>query len=163
MWRLRLFFERIGRKWILIGVAVIVLVVAGAAGAIAFLGGGSDKSSASTSTEVPLARTNLFYLRAMAPTTSVHGCAMTIRYHWKLDYHAIQYLGSDAIITATGAGISGSYRKRLTRKGLTLSVGPVSLAGGYQLWSAKVTSVDGDPPGNDTTVQAAPPPTTKCE
>ena len=162
MWRLRLFFERIGRKWILIGIAVIVLLVAGAAGAIAVLGGGSENSSASTSTQATVLRTNLFYLRAMAPKTSVHGCAMNIRYHWKLDYHAIQYLGSTAIITATGTGISGAYRKRLTRKGLTLAVGPVSLAGGYQLWSAKVTSVDGDPPGNDTTVQAGPPTGSKC-
>ena len=45
---------------------------------------------------------------------------------------------------------------------MSLDVGPVTLGGGYRIWSAKVLSLEGDPPGNDTTIQAAPPPTTKC-
>jgi len=57
----------------------------------------------------------------------------------------------------------GLYRKKFTRKGLALDVGPVSLLGGYTLWSARVTAMDGDPPGNDTTVQTATPPGTKCD
>ena len=76
--------------------------------------------------------------------------------------HAIQYLGAKAVITVSGTDVSGSYNKTFTRKGLTLDVGPVSLSGGYKLWSARVTAMDGDPPGNDTTVQTATPPGTKC-
>jgi hypothetical protein len=46
---------------------------------------------------------------------------------------------------------------------VSIELGPVSLAGGYQVWSAKVTAIDRDPPGNDTTVQAAPPANSKCD
>jgi len=162
MWRFRMFLERVGWKPILVGAAVVVAVIAAASGAYVFLAGGDDSATTTPST-APLPRTNLFYLRAVAPKTSVHGCSMSIRFIWKPDYHAIQYLGATAIITTSGTDIGGSYRRKFTRKGLTLDVGPVSLAGGYKLWSAKVTSLDGDPPGNDTTVQTAPPPTTKCE
>ena len=70
----------------------------------------------------------------MAP----NGCSMRIRFIWKPDYHAIQYLGATAVITVSGTDIAGSYRKKFTRKGLTLDVGPVSLLGGYKLWSARV-------------------------
>ena len=74
-----------------------------------------------------------------------------------------EYLGATAVITVSGTDIAGSYRKKFTRKGLALDVGPVSLLGGYKLWSARVTAMDGDPPGNDTTVQTATPPGTKCD
>ena len=53
---------------------------------------------------------------------------MRIRFVWKPDYHAIQYLGATAIITVTGTDIAGSYRQKFTRKGLALDVGPVDLA-----------------------------------
>ena len=46
---------------------------------------------------------------------------------------------------------------------MSLDLGPVSLTGGYQFWSAKVTALDGDPPGNDTTITAGPPADTKCD
>jgi hypothetical protein len=161
MWRLRMFLERVGWKPIALGAAVVVGVLAAAIAAFAILSG-DDKSATKTPSTAPESRTNLFYLRGVAPKRSVHGCSMSIRFIWKPDYHAIQYLGTTAIITVSGTDIAGSYRKKFTRQGLTLDAGPVSLAGGYKIWSAKVTTLDGDPPGNDTTVQTAPPPTTKC-
>lgn len=161
MWRLRLFFERVGWKPFAIGAGVVALVAVAAGAAIALLGGG-DKSSTPAATTVPQDRVNLYYLRAMAPETHVQGCSMRIRFIWKPDYHAIQYLGADAIITVSGTDVAGSYRKKFTRKGLALDVGPVDLSGGYKVWSAKVTAMDGDPPGNDTTAQTAPPPDSNC-
>ena len=162
MWRLRLFFERIGWKPFAIGAAVLLVLVA-AAVAFAVLRGGDETSAPDIETAVPEESTNLYYLRAVAPETRVRGCSMWIRFIWKPDYHAIQYLGATAVITVSGTDIAGSYRKKFTRKGLALDVGPVSLLGGYKLWSARVTAMDGDPPGNDTTVQTATPPGTKCD
>lgn len=161
MWRLRLFFERVGWKPFGIGAGVVVLVAVAAGTAIALLGGG-DKSTTPATTTAPEDRVNLYYLRAMAPETQVNGCSMRIRFIWKPDYHAIQYLGATAIISVSGTDIAGSYRQKFTRRGLALSVGPVDLHGGYKVWSAKVTAMDGDPPGNDTTVQTAPPTDSTC-
>jgi hypothetical protein len=163
MWRLRLFYERVGWTPFAIGAAIVVLVAIAAGGAILLFGGGGDKSSAPAATTTPSRdRVNLYYLRAVAPKTQVQNCSMRIRFIWKPDYHAIQYLGATAIITVTGTDIAGSYRQKFTRKGLALDVGPVNLRGGYKVWSAKVTAMDGDPPGNDTTVQTAPPPNSNC-
>ena len=161
MWRLRLFYERVGWKPFAIGAGVVVLVAVAAGAAIALLGGGDDSSAPATTT-VQQDRVNLYYLRAMAPETQVNGCSMRIRFIWKPDYHAIQYLGATAIITVSGTDIAGSYRQKFTRKGLALDVGPVDLHGGYKVWSAKVTAMDGDPPGNDTSVQTAPPTDSNC-
>ena len=161
MWRIRLWLEKVGWKPIALGAAIVVVVLLAAGAAFAFLSGGDESSSPGTTT-TPTTRTNLFYLRAVAPKVEPHGCSMRIRFIWKPDYHAIQYLGATAIITVSGTDVAGSYKKKFTRKGLALDVGPVSLAGGYKLWSAKVTAMDGDPPGNDTTVQTATPPGTKC-
>jgi hypothetical protein len=161
MWRIRLWLEKVGWKPIALGTAIVVAVLLAAGAAFAFLSGGDESSSPGTTT-TPTTRTNLFYLRAVAPEVDPHGCSMRIRFIWKPDYHAIQYLGATAIITVSGTDVSGSYKKTFTRKGLALDVGPVSLAGGYKLWSAKVTAMDGDPPGNDTTVSTATPPGTKC-
>jgi hypothetical protein len=161
MWRLRLFLERVGWKPFAIGAGIVVLVAIAAGGAFALLGGGNDKSATPTTTAVQ-ERTNVYYLRAMAPETSVQNCSMRIHFTWKPDYHAIQYLGATAVITVSGTDVAGSYRQKFTRKGLALDVGPVDLSRGYQLWSAKVTTMDGDPPGNDTTVQTAPPADSKC-
>ena len=162
MWRIRLWLEKVGWKPIAIGAAVVLVVLVAAGAAFALLSGGDDESSASTTT-ARQERTNLFYLRAVAPKVAPNGCSMRIRFIWKPDYHAIQYLGATAVITVSGTDIAGSYRKKFTRKGLALDVGPVSLLGGYKLWSARVTAMDGDPPGNDTTVQTATPPGTKCD
>ena len=161
MWRLRLFFERVGWKPFAIGAGIVVLVAIAAGGAFALLGGGGDKASTPTTTAVQ-ERTNVYYLRAMAPETDVQGCSMRIRFIWKPDYHAIQYLGTTAIITVSGTDIAGVYRQKFTRRGLALNLGPVDLTGGYKIWSAKVTAMDGDPPGNDTTVQTAPPTNSTC-
>lgn len=161
MWRLRLFFERVGWKPFAIGAGIVVLVAIAAGGAWALFGRGGDSSAPATTT-APIVRTNVYYLRAMAPKTSVDGCSMHIRFIWKPDYHAIQYLGTTAIITVSGTDIGGIYRRKFTRKGLALDVGPVDLRGGYKVWSAKVTAMDGDPPGNDTTAQTAPPPNSTC-
>jgi len=162
MWRIRPFLEPVGWKPFAIGAAIVVLVAIAAGAAFAFLGG-SDESSTPTTTAVAQERTNLYYLRAVAPETQVTGCSMRIRFIWKPDYHAVQYLGADAIITVSGTDIAGSYKKTFTRRGLSLDVGPVDLAGGYKVWSARVTAMDGDPPGNDTTVQTAPPTNSNCD
>ena len=161
MWRIRLFLERVGWKPFAIGAGIVVLIAVAAGAALAFLGG-SDDSSNPTTTAVAQERTNLYYLRAVSPETHVTGCSMRIRFIWKPDYHAVQYLGADAIITVSGTDVAGSYRQKFTRRGLALDVGPVDLRGGYKVWSAKVTAMDGDPPGNDTTVQTAPPTNSNC-
>ena len=155
MWR----FRFLPWRWILIGAAAILLLV-GAGVAFAVIRGGNDKKAQSTAAPEP--SINLFYLRAVKPETQVTRCTMKIRFAWKPDYHADQYIGSKALIVVTGTGISGTYSRPFTRKGVALDAGTVSLGGGYQLWSAKVATVDGDPPGNDTTVQTAPPTSTKC-
>jgi hypothetical protein len=162
MWRLRLFFERIGWKPVAIAAAVLLALVA-AAVAFAVLRGGDETSTPDPATAVPEQSTNLYYLRAVAPETRVRGCSMWIRFIWKPDYHAEQYIDAPALITASGTGIQGTYEKRFGEKGVSIELGPVSLAGGYQVWSAKVTAIDRDPPGNDTTVQAAPPADSKCK
>jgi hypothetical protein len=161
MWRIRLFFEKVGWKPVLIAGAVLVALV-GAAVAFAVLRGGDEKSSTPTETAAPEESTNLFYLRAVAPKTRVQGCSMWIRFTWKPDYHADQYIDAPALITASGSAIQGTYRKRFRENGLSIELGPVSLSEGYQVWSAKVTALDRDPPGNDTRIQAAPPPDNKC-
>jgi len=161
MWRIRIWLEKVGWKPVALGAAILVAVIVAAIAAYALLSGGDESSSAGTTT-TPTTRTNLYYLRAVAPVVKPHGCTMMIRFIWKPDYHAIQYLGAPAVITVSGTDVGGSYRKTFTRKGLALDVGPVSLSGGYKVWSARVTAMDGDPPGNDTTVQTATPTGTKC-
>jgi hypothetical protein len=161
MWRIRIWLEKVGWKPVALGAAIVVAVIVAAIAAYALLSGGDESSSAGTTT-TPTTRTNLYYLRAVAPVVKPHGCTMMIRFIWKPDYHAIQYLGAPAVITVSGTDVGGSYRKTFTRKGLALDVGPVSLSGGYKVWSARVTAMDGDPPGNDTTVQTATPTGTKC-
>ena len=161
MWRLRLFFERIGWKPVLIAAAVLLALVA-AAVAFVVLRGGDEKAAPDLSTVAPEESTNLYYLRAVAPETRVRGCSMWIRFSWKPDYHAEQYIDAPALITASGTDVQGTYRKRFGENGVSIELGPVSLSGGYQVWSARVTAIDRDPPGNDTTVQAAPPPDNKC-
>jgi hypothetical protein len=161
MWRLRLFFEKIGWTPVLIAVAVLVALVA-AGVAFAVLRGGDEPSAATTDTSESGESTNLYYLRAVAPETRVQGCSMWIRFTWRPDYHAEQYIDAPALITASGTGIQGTYRKRFGERGLTIELGPVSLASGYQVWSAEVTALDRDPPGNDTRIQAAPPADSEC-
>jgi len=149
--------------WLLVG-ALGVVAIAAAGVALAVMRGGGKKSSSDTTPAGTASQstTNLFYLRGLAAKTRATGCSMKVRFVWKPDYHADQYIGATALITATGSGIAGTYRKPFTEKGVSLDLGPVSLAGGYQLWSAKVASLGGDPPGNDTTIQAAPPSSSKC-
>ena len=160
MIRLRLFLERVGRKRLLAAaLAVLALVAAGAVFAVVQGGG----KAASTTAPPPEVNVNLFYLQAVAPKVRVQGCAMYIRFTWKPNYHADQYIGAPALIMASGTGIAGTYRKAFKTSGVSLGVGPVTLGGGYRVWSAKVLSLDGDPPGNDTTAQAAPPTSTKCD
>jgi hypothetical protein len=160
MWRLRFLLEKVGWRSVAIGGAVVVALVA-AGVAFALMRG--DDSSATTTTTAPESSTNLFYLRALAPKTRIRGCSMYIKFTWKPDYHADQYIDAPALITASGTGIQGTYRKRFTEQGTSIELGPVSLAGGYQLWSAEVTALDRDPPGNDTTITAGPPADNKCD
>jgi hypothetical protein len=160
MWRLRLFLEKVGWKSVALG-AVIILAVAAGVVSLALIRGG-DESSATTTPAAPEETTNLFYLRALAPKTRVNGCSMFITFTWKPDYHADQYIDAPALITVSGTGIQGTYRKRFTPSGVSIELGPVALTGGYQLWSAQVTSLDQDPPGNDTTITAGAPTDNKC-
>jgi hypothetical protein len=161
--RLRLFLERIG--WKRITAAVLAVAVLAAAGAVfAVTRGSGDKESATPPTTTSAAAAAaVYYLRAVAPKQTVTGCSMMIRFTWKPDYAAAQYAGATAVIVVSGADVQGGYRRRFTRQGVSLDVGPVSLAGGYKTWSARVESIDGDPPGNETTVYAAPPQNSKCE
>lgn len=162
IWKVRLFVERVGGKRLaLVAAGVAVLIAAGAAFAV-IRGSGDKKSTASTESTSAQVTANLFYLRALSPKVRIKGCAMYIHFTWKPHYHADQYIDAPALIMASGTGIDGSYRKRFTPKGVSIDLGPVSLTGGYQVWSAKVASLDGDPPGNDTTIQAAPPVNNKC-
>jgi hypothetical protein len=162
MIRLRLFLERIGLKRVLLAalVAVAVLVAAGV-GVALVLGGGDGKGATSTA-QTPDYETNLYYLRAVKPRVQVKGCLMYIRFSWKPDYHADQYIGAPVLLQATGTGIEGAYQKTFAASGVSLDVGPITLGGGYRLWSAKVASMDGDPPGNDTLIQAGPPSSVDC-
>jgi hypothetical protein len=157
--RLRLFIERVGWKKLLAVAVVVVALVA--AGAVFAFSRGGDKTT-STEPTTPELNVNLFYLEGLKPRVQVRGCAMYIRFSWKPNYHADQYIGAPALIMAAGTGIDGTYRKTFKPRGVSLDVGPVTLGGGYRIWSAKVVSLDGDPPGNDTTIQAAPPSSTKC-
>ena len=154
MIRLRLFLERVGRKRVLAAVLVIAALVAAGAVFAVVQGGGK---AASTTAPPPEVNVNLFYLQAVAPKVRVQGCAMYIRFTWKPNYHAVQYIGAPALILVSGPRIAGTYRKTFKASGMSLDVGPVALGGGYKVWSAKVLSLDGDPPGNDTTISAAPP------
>jgi hypothetical protein len=164
IWRLRIFLEKLDlrklgwKRVLVVVVAVAALVTAGAVFAV--LRGG--EKAATTTTSNPDDYVNLFYLRGIAPKTKVQGCAMYIHFTWKPDYHADQYIGSPALILADGPGIQGTYKKTFKASGVSLDVGPVTLGGGYRIWSAKVLTLDGDPPGNPTTIQAAPPANTKC-
>lgn len=139
----------------------MVLVAAGVVFAVVH-GGGDDNAGKSAGSTAPEASTNLFYLRAVSPEVRVSSCTMNIRFTWKPDYHADQYIGAKAIILATGTGIDGTYEKPFKAKGVSLDVGPISLAARYRVWTARIASLDGDPPRNDTTIQAAPPSSTKC-
>jgi hypothetical protein len=159
MIRLRLFIERVGWKRLLAAAVVVVaLVAAGAVFAVVRLG---DKTTTPEPT-TPELNVNLFYLEGLKPEVQVRRCAMYIRFTWKPNYHADQYIGAPALIMGAGTGIDGTYRKTFKASGVSLDVGPIMLGGGYRIWSAKVVSLDGDPPGNDTTIQAAPPASTKC-
>lgn len=161
MWRLRFFLENVGWRSVAIGGAVVVALVA-AVVSLALIRSGGD-SSAATTTSVQESSGNVFYLRALAPKTRISGCSMFITFAWKPDYQADQYIDAPALITASGTSIQGTYRKRFTEKGVSIELGPVSLTAGYQLWSAKVTALDSDPPGNDTTITAGPPTNNKCD
>jgi hypothetical protein len=157
--RLRLFIERVGWKRLLVAAVVVVALVAAGAVFAVVRGGGK---TATTEPAAPELNVNLFYLQGIKPRIRVQRCAMYIRFTWKPDYHADQYIGSPALIMAAGTGIDGTFRKTFKASGVSLDVGPIMLGGGYRIWSAKVISLDGDPPGNDTTIQAAPPNSTKC-
>jgi hypothetical protein len=159
MWRLRLFLEKLSWKPIALAAAAVAVL---AGGGVAFALMRGDDSSATTTTTAAEESTNVFYLRALAPKTRISGCSMFITFTWKPDYHADQYIDAPALITASGTGIQGTYRKRFTERGMSIELGPVSLTGGYQLWSAKVTALDRDPPTNDTTITAGPPADNKC-
>lgn len=159
--RLRFFLERVG--WKRLAAVVLGVAALAAAGAVFALTRGGDEPSTATTTRSTTPFAPTFQLQAVKPKTTVTGCSMRIRFTWKPYYQAEQYAGSTAVIVVTGTDVAGGYRERFTAKGVSVDVGPVSIAGGYRTWSARVETLDGDPPANDTTVYAAPPPTAKCE
>jgi hypothetical protein len=160
MWRLRL----MGRVWwlVILGCAVALLALAGGVYALTRDGGGGKAAPETTSPVTQPPSADVFYIRALAAETHARGCKMTIRFTWKPHYHALRYAGDVAVIAVTGPGISGTYRRPFSRQGVTLER-TVSLAGGYKIWSARFVSVGGDQPGNETTIQAAPPQSTQCD
>lgn len=160
MIRLRLFLERVGLKRILVVTLVVAALVAAGVVSAVVLKGGNKAAPTTTSSSPDLG--NLFYLQATAPKRQVRGCLMYIRFTWKPHYHADQYIGAPALIMASGTGIEGPYRKTFRASGVSLDVGPITLGGGYRVWSARVASLDGDPPRNDTTIQVGPPADVKC-
>lgn len=160
IWRLRLLLEGKSRR--ILAVAAGLLVVLAAAGAAAFALTRDDQEQSSETATQTQPRRVTFYLRALAPETSVSGCTMRIRYTWKPHFQANRYQGETAVIQVNGPGITGSYSKRFTAQGLKFEPSPVSLAGGYTIWSAHVASIGGDAPANNTTIQAAPPQTVDC-
>jgi hypothetical protein len=164
IWRLRMML--MGRKRLLVIAGIVVLVgLLAAAGAVYALNRSDDKSASTQPVAAPVptvANENLFYLQALAPTTRVSGCKMAITFTWKPHYRALRYVGETAVIRVSGAGLAGTYRRPFTKKGITFVTKPVSIAGGYRVWSAKVATLGGDAPGNETEIQAAPPTTTKC-
>jgi hypothetical protein len=162
IWRLRLLVESLGRKRVLVAAIGMVVALVAAGAVFAVVQGRGGKKDASTTSSSAADYTNIFYLRAIAPKVTVQGCAMYIRFTWKPNYHADQYIGAPALIMAAGTGIDGTHRKTFKASGVSFAVGPITLGGGYRIWSAKVLSLDGDPPRNDTTIQAAPPASAKC-
>jgi len=119
--RLRLLAERLGWKRILL--AALGVVALAAVGAVAVVrGGGGDNAGKSTRSTASEANTNLFYLRALPPKVRVSGCVMNIRFTWRPDYHADQYMGAPA---PTGTDIEGTYRRHFKAKGVRLEVGPI--------------------------------------
>jgi hypothetical protein len=160
IWRLRLLLEGKRRQVLMVAAGLVVLLAA--AGGVAFaLTRDDGEESSETATQTQPRRVT-FYLRAVAPETSVSGCTMRIRYTWKPHFQANRYQGETAVIQVRGPGITGTYRKPFTAQGLTFEPAPVSLAGGYVIWSAHVASIGGDAPANDTTIQAAPPQAVDC-
>ena len=55
----------------------------------------------------------------------VQGCAMWIRFTWRPDYHADQYIDAPALISASGSRIQGTYRKLFRENGVSIELGPV--------------------------------------
>jgi hypothetical protein len=165
IWRLRLFVERVGRRRLLLVIGAAVLVAVVAAGVVlAFTRGGEPSGSAgTTATNVLTGITaDVFYVRGTVAKTTANGCAATIHYAWKPDYNANLYIGGKAKILVSGPEVGGVYSRPFTKKGITLDVGPVRRSSQYVIWSAKILSVKGDTPGNDTTIQSAPAPDNKC-
>jgi hypothetical protein len=161
IWRLRLLLEGKSRRILAVAAGLVVVLAAAVGAAFALAGGGDEEASSETATQTQPRRVT-FYLRALAPETSVRGCTMRIRYTWKPHFQANRYQGETAVIQVNGPAIAGSYRRRFTAQGLTFEPSPVSVAGGYTIWSAHVASIGGDAPANNTTIQAAPPQTVDC-
>ena len=124
MWRLRFFLENLGWRSVAIGAAAVVVALVAAGVAFALMRGGDDTSATTSETSAPEESTNLYYLRAVAPKTRVRGCSMFITFTWKPDYHADQYIDAPALITASGTGIQGTYRKRFTESGMSYRTRP---------------------------------------
>jgi hypothetical protein len=149
------------RRRILIGALVVAVLLAAAAGVALALTRDDGGSNGETTSQTER-RSVTFFLQALPPKTTVSGCAMRITYTWRPHFQANRYIGETAVIQVTGPGISGTYRKPFSARGLTFEPSPVSLAGGYAVWSATVLSIGGDAPGNRTTIQAAPPRGANC-
>jgi hypothetical protein len=104
----------------------------------------------------------VYYLQALAAKVRPTGCTAVIRFTWKPHYNADDHFGETAVVRVTGPGIEGTYRVPFTRAGAQLETPPVTLAGGYVLWTAKVVSIGGDPPDNETLVRAGNPASNRC-
>jgi hypothetical protein len=146
-----------------------VVLVAGLAGLVYVVtkdGSGAAEPAGSRTEQETTSPTrtgsDIYYLEALAADARPTGCAMKIRFTWKPHYRADRHFGDVAVIRVAGPEIAGTYRRPFGKKGVMLELGPVTLINEYTIWSAEVVSIGGDPPDNETTVQAANPASERC-
>lgn len=160
-----------GRRVLLgIGAGLLaVVLVAGLAGLVYVVtkdGSGAAEPAGSRTEQETTSPTrtgsDIYYLEALAADARPTGCAMKIRFTWKPHYRADRHFGDVAVIRVAGPEIAGTYRRPFGKKGVMLELGPVTLINEYTIWSAEVVSIGGDPPDNETTVQAANPASERC-
>ena len=126
--RLRL-FERVALNANRRSVAVVALVAAGASSPSCRAGGdelGTDDELAST-------REPTCTISRRPRPRAGRGCSMYIRFTWRpeLPRRSVHRgAGSDQ---AAGTTIEGMYRKTLRHPGVSLELGPIPFAGGYQV------------------------------
>ena len=127
--------------------------------------GGDDEAHPRATTPAPTgANEPLLPARGRLRRSAPNGCSMTDPLHLEAG------LPRDPVPRRDGDhhGLRNRTSRARTGRSSRARAWPSTWArsrcsGGYKLWSAKVAAMDGDPPGNDTTVQTATPTGTKCD